>query len=65
MVDDSAVKITRCQFLKVNISNGEVQILTHQNSSMLNSFSIANGLINVPHGHYELKKEEKVKVYLL
>jgi molybdopterin molybdotransferase len=63
--DDFEVKNTRCQFLKANISNGEAQILTHQNSSMLNSFSVANGLIYLPHGHYELKKGEKVKVYLL
>jgi molybdopterin molybdotransferase len=65
LTDDFEVKNTRCQFLKANISNGEAQILTHQNSSMLNSFSVANGLIYVPHGHYELKKGEKVKVYLL
>jgi molybdopterin molybdotransferase len=62
---DYEVKNTRCQFLKASVSNGEAQILSHQNSSMLNSFSIANGLIYVPDGHYELKKGEKVKVYLL
>lgn len=65
LTDDFEVKNTRCQFLKANISNGEAQILTHQNSSMLNSFSVANGLIYLPHGHYELKKGEMVKVYLL
>jgi molybdopterin molybdotransferase len=63
--DDYEVKNTRSQFLKANISNGEAQILTHQNSSMLNSFSVSNGLIYVPHGHYELKKGDKVEVYLL
>jgi molybdopterin molybdotransferase len=59
------VKNTRCQFLKASINNGEAQILTHQNSSMLNSFSVSNGLIYVPHGHYELKKGDNVEVYLL
>jgi molybdopterin molybdotransferase len=65
LTDNFEVKNTRCQFLKASISNAEVQVLTHQNSSMLNSFSVANGLIYVPHGHYELKKGEMVKVYLL
>ncbi|WP_264565304.1 gephyrin-like molybdotransferase Glp [Flavobacterium sp. N3904] len=62
---DYEVKNTRSQFLKANISNGEAQILSHQNSSMLNSFSVSNGLIFVPHGHYELKKGDMVEVYLL
>jgi molybdopterin molybdotransferase len=63
--DDFEVKNTRSQFLKASISNGEAQILTHQNSSMLNSFSVANGLIYVSNGYYELNKGEMVKVYLL
>ena len=62
---DYEVKNTRSQFLKANISNGEAQILSHQNSSMLNSFSVSNGLVYVPDGHYELKKGDKVEVYLL
>ena len=62
--DDYEVKNTRSQFLKASISNGEAQILSHQNSSMLNSFSVSNGLIYVPHGHYELKKGDTVEVYL-
>lgn len=65
LTDYFEVKNTRCQFLKANISNGEAQILSHQNSSMLNSFSVANGLIYVSHGNYDLKKGEMVKVYLL
>ncbi|QKJ62730.1 gephyrin-like molybdotransferase Glp [Flavobacterium sp. M31R6] len=63
--DDFEVRNSRSQFLKANISNGEAQILSHQNSSMLNSFSVSNGLIYVPHGHYELKKGDMVEVYLL
>ncbi|AOW09398.1 molybdopterin molybdotransferase MoeA [Flavobacterium gilvum] len=62
---DYEVKNTRSQFLKANISNGEAEILTHQNSSMLNSFSVSNGLVYVPNGHYELKKGDTVEVYLL
>jgi molybdopterin molybdotransferase len=65
LTQDYEVKNTRCQFLKANISNGEAQILSHQNSSMLNSFSVSNALIYVPHGHYELKKGDAVEVYLL
>ncbi|MBW4359836.1 molybdopterin molybdotransferase MoeA [Flavobacterium taihuense] len=65
LAHDYEVKNTRCQFLKASVSNGEAQILSHQNSSMLNSFSVSNGLIYVPHGHYELKKGDKVEVYLL
>jgi len=62
---DYEVRNTRSQFLKANITNGEAEILTHQNSSMLNSFSVANGLVYVPDGNYELKKGDKVEVYLL
>jgi molybdopterin molybdotransferase len=65
LAHDYEVKNTRCQFLKANISNGEAQILSHQNSSMLNSFSVSNGLVYVPQGHYELKKGDTVEVYLL
>jgi molybdopterin molybdotransferase len=62
---DYKVGNTRAQFLKANISNGEAQILTHQASSMLNSFSVSNGLIYIPDGNFELKKGDKVEVYLL
>lgn len=62
---DFEVKNTRSQFLKASINNGEVQILSHQASSMLNSFSVSNGLIYAPDGNYEFKKGDKVEVYLL
>ncbi|WP_269221917.1 gephyrin-like molybdotransferase Glp [Flavobacterium sp. IMCC34518] len=65
LAHDYEVKNTRSQFLKASINNGEAEILTHQNSSMLNSFSVSNGLVYVSHGHYELKKGDKVEVYLL
>jgi molybdopterin molybdotransferase len=65
LVHDYEVKNTRSQFLKASINNGEIEILTHQNSSMLNSFSVSNGLVYVPHGRYELKKGDAVEVYLI
>lgn len=62
---DYQVKNTRSQFMKAIVQDGEAQILSHQASSMLNSFSIANGLIYLPDGNYDLKKGDKVEVYLL
>lgn len=65
LAHDYDVKNSRSQFLKASITDGEAEILSHQNSSMLNSFSVSNGLVYVPHGHYQLKKGDKVEVYLL
>lgn len=62
---DYSVRNTRAQFLKATIYNDEVSVLSHQASSMLNSFSVSNGLVYVPEGTYELKKGDKVGVYLL
>ena len=62
---DYKVHNTRSQFLKAHIVNGEAVILSHQASSMLNSFSVANGLVFVPDGSYELKQGDSVDVYLL
>ena len=65
LAHDYEVRNTRSQFLKASINNGEAEILSHQASSMLNSFSVSNGLVYVPHGQYELKKGDSVAVYLL
>ncbi|HEY6142721.1 MAG TPA: gephyrin-like molybdotransferase Glp [Flavobacterium sp.] len=62
---DYSVRNTRSQFLKANIVNDEANVLSHQASSMLNSFAVSNGLVFVPDGTYELKKGDKVEVYLL
>lgn len=62
---DYEVKNSRSQFLKASIIEGKAEILSHQNSSMLNSFSVSNALVYVPHGHYELLKGDEVEVYLL
>lgn len=54
---------TRSQFLKASIVNDEATVLSHQNSSMLNTFSLANGLLYLSEGEYELEKGAKVDIY--
>ena len=61
---DYSVRNTRSQFLKASIVDDEANVLSHQASSMLNSFAVSNGLVYVPDGTYELKKGDKVEVYL-
>jgi molybdopterin molybdotransferase len=58
-----SVNNSRAQFLKAKVTNGKVAILSHQASSMLNTFSTANALVYVPEGNYELKENEWVMVY--
>ncbi len=65
LAHDFSVDNTRAQFLKATIVANEVAVLSHQASSMLNSFSVANALVFVPEGTYDLKKGDKVEVYLL
>jgi len=65
LTHDYGVQNTRSQFLKARIVNDEVSVLSHQASSMLNSFAVSNGLVFVSSGIYELKKGDKVEVYLL
>lgn len=60
-----SVNNSRSQFLKAKITNGKVTILSHQASSMLNTFSTANALVYVVDGNYELKENELVTVYWL
>lgn len=57
------VNNTRSQFLKASFLDYEVSVLSHQQSSMLNTFSLANCLIHLPEGTYELKKGSKVDIY--
>lgn len=59
------VSNSRSQFLKAIITNDEVTILPHQDSSMLDSFALANALVFVTEGFYFLEKGVKVAVYLL
>ena len=59
------VNNTRSQFLKASFSNNDVSILSHQQSSMLNTFALSNCLVHLPEGNYELKKGSKVDIYLI
>lgn len=65
LAHDYVVNNCRAQFLKASVVDDEVHVLSHQASSMLNSFSLANGLLFVEEGNYELKKGVKVPVYFL
>jgi len=58
-----SVNNSRCQFLKAAAIGNDVTILSHQNSSMLNTFSIANALVYLPEGTYEIEKDSKVDIY--
>ncbi|GIZ07542.1 molybdopterin molybdotransferase MoeA [Flavobacterium sp. UMI-01] len=59
------VSNARNQFLKGYIQGDEVTVLSHQNSSMLNTFSISNGLVYVEDGGYELAKGDVVEVFVI
>ena len=63
LAHEYAINNTRAQFLKVRIDEDEVTILSHQNSSMLNSFAMANGLLFLSEGNYNLSKGSKIGVY--
>ncbi|MGA9637882.1 molybdopterin-binding protein, partial [Flavobacterium sp.] len=65
LAHDFSVSNARNQFLKAHVVGDEVTILTHQNSSMLNTFSVSNGLVYVEDGGYELLKGDKVSVYIV
>lgn len=62
---DSAVDNPRSQFLKASIVDDAVAILSHQDSGMLNSFALANALVYLPDGKYQVFKGDKVSVYLI
>ncbi len=57
------VNNTRSQFLKAHYQNGYVSILTHQNSSMLNSFAHANCLAYFESGVYSIQKGDYIDIY--
>ena len=62
---DFTVDNPRCQFLKASIAEDEVTILSHQDSGMLSSFAIANALVYLSNGNYQLLKGDKVIVYAI
>ena len=59
------VNNTRSQFLKAIFDENGVSILDHQESSMLRSYAVANGLVYVMEGDYEITEESSVTVYPL
>ena len=62
---DFTVDNPRCQFLKALLVDDEVTILSHQDSGMLNSFAMANALVYLPNGNYQVLKGDKVIVYAI
>ncbi len=65
LAHDFEVSNPRDQFLKAVIAADEVSILPHQDSSMLDSFALANGLVYLPAGNYRKSKGEQVSIYLI
>ncbi len=65
LAHDYEVNNSRSQFLKALLVDDEVVILPHQDSSMLDSFALANALVFVTEGNYQLSKGAHVGVYLL
>ena len=65
LAHDYEVDNSRDQFLKAMVVGAEVTLLSHQDSSMLDSFALANALVYLPNGSYSLKQGDKVAVYLL
>jgi len=65
LAHDLTVVNLRSQFLKASIVDDEVTILSYQDSGMLNSFALANALVYVPDGNYQLLKGEKVIIYAI
>ncbi len=65
LAHDYEVDNSRDQFLKAMVVGEEVTILLHQDSSMLDSFALANALVYLPNGTFFIAKGVKVAVYLL
>jgi molybdopterin molybdotransferase len=65
LAHDYEVNNSRDQFLKATVFADQVTILSHQDSSMLDSFALANGLVYLSNGTYSLTQGVKVAVYLL
>ena len=55
----------RAEFLKAKINNGSAIISSHQNSSMLRSFSEANGLVYIREELEEVNESNELLAYLL
>lgn len=66
-ISQSSIKTPgdRSQFLKAIYKNNQVDILEGQNSSMLQTFALANALVQVPEEINEIHINDKVEVLLL
>ena len=62
---DFTVSNSRSQFLKAVAKDDVVTILPHQDSSMLDSFALANALVYLPEGNYTKAQGDKVAVYTI
>jgi len=60
---DFNVNNQRNQFLKAIFHNNNVEVLSHQNSSMLNSFAQANCLLYLEAGTYNIEQGDLVDIY--
>jgi molybdopterin molybdotransferase len=60
---DYSVSNSRDLLLKAAITDQNVTILQHQDSSMLDSFALANALAYLPNGNYDLAKGTSVFIY--
>ncbi len=58
-------KGNRAEFLKAIYSNGAVEILKGQNSSMLHTFALANALVYLPETSGSIELNDTVEVILL
>jgi molybdopterin molybdotransferase len=65
LAHDFEVGNSRELFLKAKWEDDCVTILAHQDSSMLDSFAMANALVYLPSGNYRKIKGDKVAVYIL
>ncbi len=65
LAHDYEVNNSRDQFLKATMEGNEVTILPHQDSSMLDSFALANALVFLPNGNYQKTKGDKVAVFVI
>jgi len=65
LTHDYEVSNERAQFLKARIFQDTVTILPHQDSSMLDSFALANALVYLPQGKYQKAKGDMVAVYII
>ena len=65
LLHDLDVSNSRAQLLKAVFDENGVTILSHQESSMLRSFAIANCLVYIKEGNYIIPQGSKVETYVI